>query len=125
EPLIPVPQTQSAFHPHAQRNAFRRHNVRSQFAASTSRNSMIWKNKLKEKLPLPRRFGMNKALFKLAKPHLRVLLTIAASVALLNFTKADVLTAEEQALVDKGAVIEMYKPNEHTRNFIAHIDSVT
>ena len=83
---------------------------------------MIWKNKLKEKLPLPRRFGMNKALFKLAKPHLRVLLTIAASVAPLNFTKADVLTAEEQALVDKGAVIEMYKPDEHTRHFIAHID---
>ena len=73
---------------------------------------MIWKNKLKEKLPLPRIFGMNKAVVKLAKPHLRVLLTIAASVAPLNFTKADTLTAEEQALVDKGAVMEMYKPDE-------------
>jgi hypothetical protein len=68
---------------------------------------------------------MNKALVKLAKPHLRVLLTIAASVAPLNFTKADTLTAEEQALVDKGAVMEMYKPDEHSRHFIAHIDSVT
>src|SRR5205809_6222521 len=86
---------------------------------------MIWKNKLKEKLPLPRRFGMNKALVKLAKPHLRVLLTIAASVAPLNFTKADTLTAEEQALVNKGAVMEMYKPDEHSRHFTAHIDSVT
>ena len=87
---------------------------------------MIRKNKLKEKLPLPRIFGMNRALVKLAKPHLRVLLTIAAaSVAPLNFTKADTLTAEEQALVDKGAVMEMYKPDEHSRHFIAHIDSVT
>ena len=86
---------------------------------------MIWKNKLKEKLPLPRIFGMNKALVKLAKPQLRVLLTIAASAAPLNFTKADALTAEEQALVDKGAVMEMYKPDEHSRHFIAHIDSVT
>src|SRR5207244_4376024 len=86
----------------------------------------IWKNKLKEKLPLPRIFGMNKALVRLAKPHLRVLLTIAAaSVAPLNFTKADTLTAEEQALVDKGAVMEMYKPDEHSRHFIDHIDSVT
>jgi hypothetical protein len=68
---------------------------------------------------------MNKALVELAKPHLRVLLTIAASIAPLNFTKADTLTAEEQALVDKGAVMEMYKPDEHSRHFIAHIDSVT
>src|SRR5207244_12733269 len=92
----------------------------------TSMNKMIWKNKLKEKLPLPRIFGMNKALVRLAKPHLRVLLTIAAaSVAPFNFTKADTPTAEEQALVDKGAVMEMYKPDEHSRHFIAHIDSVT
>ena len=86
---------------------------------------MIWKNKLKEKLPLPRIFGMNKALVKLAKPQLKVLLIIAASVAPLNFTKADTLTAEEQALVNKGAVMEMYKPDEHSRHFIARIDSVT
>lgn len=85
---------------------------------------MIWK-KLKEKLSLPRILRMNKTLVKPAKPHLRVLLTIAASVAPLNFTKADVLTAEEQALVNKGAVMEMYKPDEHSRHFIAHIDSVT
>jgi hypothetical protein len=39
--------------------------------------------------------------------------------------KPDTLTREEQALVDKGAVMEMYKPDEHGGHFIAHIDSVT
>jgi hypothetical protein len=39
--------------------------------------------------------------------------------------KADDLTSEEQALVNKGAVMDMYKPKEHTRHFIAHIDSAT
>ena len=68
---------------------------------------------------------MNRALVKAAKPYLRVLLIIAASVLPLNFNKADTLTTEEQALVDKGAVMEMYKPDEHSRHFIAHIDSVT
>ncbi len=37
--------------------------------------------------------------------------------------KPDTLTREEQALVDKGAVMEMYKPD--SGHFIAHIDSVT
>src|SRR5262249_27111996 len=39
--------------------------------------------------------------------------------------KPDTLTREEQALVDKGAVMEMYKPDEHSGHFIANIDSVT
>jgi hypothetical protein len=39
--------------------------------------------------------------------------------------KPDTLTREEQVLVDKGAVMEMYKPDEHSGHFIAHIDSVT
>src|SRR6476646_9915072 len=68
---------------------------------------------------------MDKALVKLAKLHLRTLLAIAASVGPLNLTKADTLTVEEQALVDKGAIMQMYKPDEHSRHFIAHIDSVT
>jgi hypothetical protein len=68
---------------------------------------------------------MNKARIRKARPHLRILLTIAASVAPINFAKADALTAEEQALFDKGAVMEMYKPDEHSRHFIAHIDAVT
>jgi hypothetical protein len=65
---------------------------------------------MKEERPLPRILGMNKALIRTARPHLRILLTIAASVVPNNFVKADTLTAEEQALVDKGAVMEMYKP---------------
>ena len=43
----------------------------------------------------------------------------------LNSSQADALTAEEQALVNKGAVMQMYKPDEHSRHFIAHIDSAT
>jgi len=43
----------------------------------------------------------------------------------LNSSEPDTLTAKEQALVNKGAVMEMYKPDEHSRHFIAHIDSVT
>ena len=50
---------------------------------------------------------------------------MTAIVVPLNSSQADTLTAEEQALVDKGAVMEMYKPDEHSRHFIAHIDSVT
>jgi hypothetical protein len=34
------------------------------------------------------------------------------------------LTPEEQALLNKGAVMEMYKPDEHSRHFITHIDAV-
>jgi hypothetical protein len=34
------------------------------------------------------------------------------------------LTPEEQALVNKGATMEMYKPDEHSRHFIARIDAV-
>jgi hypothetical protein len=43
----------------------------------------------------------------------------------LNSSQADTLTEEEQALVDKGAIMQMYKPDEHSRHFVAHIDSVT
>jgi hypothetical protein len=67
---------------------------------------------------------MRNPLLKTGKTQLRVLLTIAAGLAPLNSSKPDTLTAEEQALVDKGAVMEMYKPDEHSRHFIAHIDAV-
>jgi len=43
----------------------------------------------------------------------------------LDSSKPDTLTAEEQTLVNKGAVMQMYKPDEHSRHFIAHIDSAT
>jgi hypothetical protein len=43
----------------------------------------------------------------------------------LNSSEPDTLTKEEQDLVDKGAIMQMYKPDEHSRHFIAHIDSAT
>jgi hypothetical protein len=38
--------------------------------------------------------------------------------------KTDNLTSEEQALVNKGAFMEMYKPDEHSRHFVGHITAV-
>ena len=55
--------------------------------------------------------------------HLRLLVT-AAGLMMVNFAKADDLTPEEQALVNKGATMEMYKPDEHSRHFIAHLSEV-
>src|SRR5881392_4257284 len=55
----------------------------------------------------------------------RVLLIMTAFFVPLNFSKPDTLTKEEQALVNKGAVMEMYKHDEQSRHFTAHIDSVT
>ena len=59
------------------------------------------------------------------KAGLRVLLIMTALFVPLDSSKPDTLTAEEQALVNKGAVMQMYKPDEHSRHFIAHIDSAT
>ncbi len=58
------------------------------------------------------------------KIPLRLLAIATASLTSVGYTKAGDLSKEEQALVDKGAFIEMYKPDEHSRHFIAHIDSV-
>src|SRR6476660_9396533 len=68
---------------------------------------------------------MRKTLVRTGKTQLRVLLVITAFLMPLNSVKPDTLTKEEQALVNKGAVMEMYKPDEHSRHFLAHIDSVT
>ena len=68
---------------------------------------------------------MRKPVVRTAKEQLRVLLIMTAFFVPLNSSEPDTLTAEEQALVNKGAVMEMYKPDEHSRHFIAHIDSVT
>lgn len=54
-----------------------------------------------------------------------IVLLITTLLIPLSTGKPDTLTREEQALVDKGAVMEMYKPDEHSGHFIAHIDSVT
>jgi hypothetical protein len=68
---------------------------------------------------------MNKRPLKLAKPQLSILLMILVSLIAFNSAGADTLSKEEQALVNKGAFMEMYKPDEHSRHFIAHIDSAT
>jgi hypothetical protein len=48
---------------------------------------------------------------------------MAAFFVPLNSSEPGTLTKEEQDLVGKGAIMQMYKPDEHTRHFIAHIDS--
>ena len=53
----------------------------------------------------------------------KVLLIAAASLIPLNFGLADTLTKEEQALLDKNRTMEMYKPDEHSRHFVARIES--
>src|SRR5881409_3140564 len=68
---------------------------------------------------------MRKPLVRTGKAQLRILLIMTAPFVPLNSSQADTLTAEEQTLVNKGAVIQMYKPDEHSRHFIAHIDSAT
>jgi hypothetical protein len=54
----------------------------------------------------------------------QLLLTILATGLFGATTRAGDLTPEEQALVDKGATMEMYSPKEHSRHFINHIDAV-
>ena len=68
---------------------------------------------------------MRKLLVRTGKAQLSVLLIMTAFLVTLNFSQADILTEEEQVLVDKGAIMQLYKPDEHSRHFIAHIDSVT
>jgi hypothetical protein len=68
---------------------------------------------------------MRKPFVRTDKAPLRILLLMTAFFAPLSSSEPETLTEEEQALVDKGAVMQMYKPDEHSRHFIAHIDSVT
>lgn len=69
--------------------------------------------------------SMSTALVNLRNPEWRVLLIAAISLIPVSSGRSDTLTAEEQAFVDKGAFMQMYKPDEHSRHFIAHIDAVT
>jgi hypothetical protein len=69
--------------------------------------------------------SMSTALVNLRNPQWRVLLIAAISLIPVSSGRSDTLTAEEQAFVDKGAFMQMYKPDEHSRHFIAHIDAVT
>jgi len=68
---------------------------------------------------------MRKPLVRTGKQNSILLLVTTLLLIAPTAGKPDTLTREEQALVDKGAVMEMYKPDEHSGHFIAHIDSVT
>jgi hypothetical protein len=68
---------------------------------------------------------MSTPFVNLANHQWKVLLIAAASLIPLSSGRPDTFTAEEQALADKGAVMQMYKPDEHSRHFIVHIDAVT
>jgi hypothetical protein len=57
------------------------------------------------------------------KRSLRLLLIMAAAFMTLSSTNSDNFTKEEQALLDKNRTMEMYKPDEHSRHFIARIES--
>ncbi len=62
----------------------------------------------------------------MSKPPLRLLLISAAAFYLtLGSSQADKFTKEEQALLNKNRTMEMYKPDEHSRHFVARIDSAT
>jgi hypothetical protein len=69
---------------------------------------------------------MTRSLVRPGRAQLRLLLLMIGSLFVpLNHSESDTLTREEQALVDKGLFMEMYKPDEHSRHFIAHIESAT
>src|SRR5213080_1800103 len=59
------------------------------------------------------------------KRPLRLLLITAALLIAIGSSQADKFTKEEQALLDKNRTMQMYKPDEHSRHFIANIDSAT
>jgi hypothetical protein len=59
------------------------------------------------------------------KRPLRLLAISAAFCVAFNSSKADKFTKEEQALLDKNRIMQMYKPDEHSRHFVARIDSAT
>ena len=81
--------------------------------------------KLKEIQHLRRTLSMRNVFRKPGTIQLVLLLLITVpGISLKAGGQLEQLTAEEQALVDKGAFMEMYKPSERSRHFIAHIDSV-
>jgi hypothetical protein len=59
------------------------------------------------------------------KTPLTAFLVAAVYLAWPGYSKADKFSKEEQALLNKNRTMEMYKPDEHSRHFVAHIDSAT
>ena len=56
---------------------------------------------------------------------LRLLTIAAVSLTLADHSNAAGFSKEEQALINKGMTMQMYKPDEHSRHFIVHIASAT
>lgn len=56
---------------------------------------------------------------------LRLLAISAAFCVAASSSNADSFTKEEQALIKKNMVMQMYKPDEHSRHFVAQIESAT
>src|SRR5258708_31385829 len=55
----------------------------------------------------------------------KLLIALTAGLfAVTTTAQAENLTPEEQALVDKGATMETFAPNEHSRHQIVHIEGV-
>src|SRR5205814_7809747 len=59
------------------------------------------------------------------KPPLKLLLISSTAFIAIGSSQADKFTKEEQSLLDKNRIMQMYKPDEHGRHFIAHVDSAT
>jgi hypothetical protein len=57
------------------------------------------------------------------KRPLRLILTSAIAFTTIASTKADNFTKEEQALMKKNMVMQMYKPDEHSRHFVAQLSA--
>ena len=58
----------------------------------------------------------------------KLLLTLAVGLMMAIRSKADnyftaSLTAEEQALYDKGATMELFDPRDHSRHYVDHISA--
>ena len=90
-----------------------------------NRSGLIAGIKLKEIRHHRRTLSMRVVFLKPGTIQSVVLLLITVpEISLKAGGQLEQFTAEEQALVDKGAFIEVYKPSEHSRHFIAHIDAL-
>src|SRR5436190_23685526 len=59
------------------------------------------------------------------KQPLKLLLISTTAFIAIGSSQADKFTEEEQALLDRNRIMQMYKPDEHSRHFIARVDSAT
>jgi hypothetical protein len=59
------------------------------------------------------------------QPHRLLLISAVTFYLTLDSSQADKFTKEERVLLNKNRTMEMYKPDEHSRHFVARIDSAT